>query len=215
MKHILSLSFLFLALSCQSKEKISNIKTQTTAVQMEVEKGKEVATLAGGCFWCTEAVFLELDGISKVDPGYIGGARPNPTYQQVSSGASGHAEAIEITFDPKIISYGEILEVFFATHDPTTLNRQGNDVGTQYRSEVFYHNDEQKEIAEAYIALLNKENTYGKPVVTKVSLASTFYFAEDYHKNYYADNRSQSYCVYVVTPKVEKVRKLFKDKLKK
>ena len=215
MKHILSLSFLFLALSCQSKEKISNIKTQTTPVKMEVEKGKEVATLAGGCFWCTEAVFLELDGISKVVPGYIGGARANPTYQQVSSGASGHAEAIEITFDPKIISYGEILEVFFATHDPTTLNRQGNDVGTQYRSEVFYHNDEQKETAESYIALLDKENTYGKAVVTKVSAAPTFYFAEDYHKNYYADNRSQSYCVYVVTPKVEKVRKLFKDKLKK
>lgn len=182
---------------------------------MEQSKNMETATFAGGCFWCTEAVFLELDGVVSVVSGYIGGRRPHPTYEQVTSGATGHAEAVQIQFDADKISFGELLEIFFATHDPTTLNRQGNDVGTQYRSEIFYHNESQQQLSRAYIELLNRENTYGKPVVTAVSAASVFYPAEDYHQNYYAQNKRQPYCVYVVTPKVEKVRTKFSDKLKK
>ncbi|HEY0046035.1 MAG TPA: peptide-methionine (S)-S-oxide reductase MsrA [Flavobacterium sp.] len=181
---------------------------------MNNEKGTETAIFAGGCFWCTEAVFLELDGVKSVASGYIGGKNPNPTYKEVCSGETGHAEAIQIVFDPSKITFGELLEIFFATHDPTTLNRQGNDVGTQYRSEIFYFNDSQKEQSEEYIALLNNQNTFGKNVVTKVSPASKFYVAEDYHQNYYNQNKSQSYCSYVITPKVEKVRTKFKEKLK-
>jgi peptide-methionine (S)-S-oxide reductase len=179
----------------------------------EIEN-KEVATLAGGCFWCTEAVFLKLKGVDSAVSGYIGGHTVNPTYKEICNGDTGHAEAIEITYDPKSISFGELLEVFFATHDPTTLNRQGNDVGTQYRSEIFYHNDAQKEMAENYIALLTKENTFGKPIVTKISKAPLFYKAENYHNNYYNENKSQGYCSYVITPKIEKLEKLFKDKIK-
>lgn len=175
----------------------------------------ETATFAGGCFWCTEAIFLELNGVKKVTSGYTGGARANPTYEQVSSGATGHAEATEIVFDPSLISFGELLEVFFSTHDPTTLNQQGADIGTQYRSEIFYHSDEQKKIAEDYIAQMTSLNTFGKPIVTRISKATTFYAAEDYHQNYYKRNQNQSYCHYVITPKVDKVRKLYKEKLKK
>lgn len=206
-----------ITISCQSKEKESEqlISENKEPVKMEVEKGLEIATFGGGCFWCTEAIFLELDGVKKVESGYIGGKTANPTYEEVSTGTTGHAEATQITFDPTKISFGELLEIFFATHDPTTLNRQGADVGTQYRSEVFYHNDEQKKITEDYIKVLNTENTYGKPVVTKVSAASKFYVAEDYHQNYYARNKEKSYCSYVITPKVEKVRKQYSDKLKK
>ncbi|MFC4818431.1 MULTISPECIES: peptide-methionine (S)-S-oxide reductase MsrA [unclassified Flavobacterium] len=182
---------------------------------MGISNGKETAIFAGGCFWCTEAVFLELNGVESIKPGYIGGKSSNPTYEEVCSGYSGHAEAVKIVFDPTKISYGELLEVFFATHDPTTINRQGADVGSQYRSEVFTTNAQQKELATAYIKLLNDENTFGKKVVTKVSDASTFYVAEDYHQNYYNQNKEKSYCTYVITPKVEKVRKEFKDKLKK
>ncbi len=174
----------------------------------------ETATFAGGCFWCTEAVFLEIAGVRSVVPGYTGGKTKNPTYKEICNGDTGHAEAIQIVFDPKQVGFGELLEVFFATHDPTTLNRQGNDVGTQYRSEIFYHSEEQKKLAEDYIALLDTEGTFGKKVVTKISPAVTFYPAEDYHKNYYARNKDQSYCRYVITPKVEKVRSKFKDRLK-
>ncbi|TGD59394.1 peptide-methionine (S)-S-oxide reductase MsrA [Flavobacterium humi] len=202
-------------LGCQSdKLKKANVinKKQVT---MDLKKGNEVAIFAGGCFWCTEAVFLELDGVQSVKPGYIGGTIPNPSYDDVCSGYSGHAEAIQIVFDPAKITYGELLEVFFATHDPTTVNRQGADVGTQYRSEVFATNAQQKELALTYIQLLNAQNTYGKLVVTKVSDAPEFYIAEDYHQNYYNQNKEKSYCSYVITPKVDKVRELFKDKLKK
>lgn len=204
-----------ITISCQSKEKEQLISEVKEPVKMEVEKGLEVATFGGGCFWCTEAIFLELDGVKKVESGYIGGKTPNPTYEEVSTGTTGHAEATQITFDPSKISFGELLEIFFATHDPTTLNRQGADVGTQYRSEVFYHSDEQKKIAEDYIKLLDSQNTFGKPVVTKVSPATKFYIAEDYHQNYYARNKEKSYCSYVITPKVEKVRKQYSEKLKK
>ena len=182
---------------------------------METQEKMEVATFAGGCFWCTEAVFLELNGVQSVLSGYIGGKTVDPTYKDICNGDTGHAEAIQITFDSSKISFQELLEIFFATHDPTTLNRQGNDSGTQYRSEIFYHNENQKKISESYIALLTKENTFGKPIVTVISPAPKFYEAEDYHQNYYNQNKSQGYCSYVITPKVEKVRKLFKDKLKK
>ncbi|GEL11485.1 peptide-methionine (S)-S-oxide reductase [Flavobacterium glycines] len=181
---------------------------------MEKEIMTEVATLAGGCFWCTEAVFLELKGVQKVVSGYIGGKTVNPTYKEICQGDTGHAEAIQITFDPNVISFGELLELFFATHDPTTLNRQGNDVGTQYRSEIFYHNEEQREISEDFIRFLTQEAVFDKPIVTKVSPASTFYDAEEYHQNYYNQNKSQGYCSFVITPKINKVRAYFKDKLK-
>jgi peptide-methionine (S)-S-oxide reductase len=211
MKKGIVLLLSLLSISCESKSKNME-KMEPTA--MNVTKGKETAIFAGGCFWCTEAVFLELRGVENVLPGYIGGKTQNPTYEEVCSGYSGHAEAIKIVFDPSKISYGELLEVFFATHDPTTINRQGADVGSQYRSEIFTTNETQKEIATAYIELLNNENTFGKKVVTKISSAPTFYVAEDYHKNYYNQNKDKSYCSYVITPKIDKVRKTFKDKLK-
>lgn len=181
---------------------------------MEKEEMIEVATFAGGCFWCTEAVFLELKGVDTVVSGYIGGNTLNPTYKEICQGDTGHAEAIQISFNPEVISFGELLELFFATHDPTTLNRQGNDVGTQYRSEIFYHNDQQREISEDFIRFLAQEAVFEKPIVTKVSVASTFYEAEEYHQNYYNQNKSQGYCSFVITPKINKVRTYFKDKLK-
>ena len=211
MKKGIVLLLSFLSISCESKSKNME-KIEPSA--MGVAKGNETAIFAGGCFWCTEAVFLELKGVQNVLPGYIGGKTQNPTYEEVCSGYSGHAEAIKIVFDPKTISFGELLEVFFATHDPTTINRQGADVGSQYRSEIFTTNDSQREIAMAYIQLLNDENTFEKKIVTKVSNAPTFYVAEDYHKNYYNQNKDKSYCSYVITPKIDKVRKTFKDKLK-
>lgn len=214
MKKLLAIALAFSTMACQSKEKKTMTETQKSEETID-QKNLEIATFAGGCFWCTEAVFLQIDGVKSVLPGYIGGTTINPTYEEISTGKTGHAEAIEITFDPKKVSFGELLEIFFATHDPTTLNRQGADVGTQYRSEVFYHNELQKQITEDYIALMNTENTFGKPLVTAVSKASKFYEAEDYHKNYYSRNTNQSYCTYVITPKIEKLNKQFKDKLKK
>lgn len=214
MKKIFATLLALISISCQSKEK-RMIQPVKEPVKMEIEKNEEIATFAGGCFWCTEAIFLELDGVKSVVSGYIGGTISNPTYEEVSSGSSGHAEATQITFDPKKISFGELLEIFFATHDPTTLNRQGADVGTQYRSEVFYHNEEQKKITEDYIAQMTAAYTFGSPIVTKVSPAPQFYAAEDYHQNYYSRNKNQSYCSYVITPKIKKLKEGFKDKLKK
>lgn len=181
---------------------------------MEKEVKMEMATFAGGCFWCTEAVFLELKGVEAIVSGYIGGKTMNPTYKEICQGDTGHAEAIQITFNPEVISFGELLELFFATHNPTTLNRQGNDVGTQYRSEIFYHNEEQRAISEDFIRFLTHEDVFGKPIVTQLSPVSTFFEAEDYHQNYYNQNKSQGYCSYVITPKIDKVRQYFKDKLK-
>lgn len=174
----------------------------------------ETATLGGGCFWCTEAIFKSLKGVETVESGYSGGHTKNPTYKEVCTGETGHAEVIQITFDPKIISFDEILEVFFETHDPTSLNRQGADAGTQYRSVIFYHSPEQKEKAEAYKARLNKENVFNKPVVTEIKAFDKFYKAENYHQNYFANNRSQGYCQFVIVPKIEKFKKIFKNKLK-
>ena len=172
------------------------------------------ATFAGGCFWCTEAVYAQLKGVKRVTSGYIGGQLPNPTYKQVCTGQTGHAEAIEIEYDPEAVSFAKLLEVFFATHDPTTLNRQGADVGTQYRSGVFYHDSEQKRIAEEVIAKLDAARVFPRKIVTEVTPASTFYKAEDYHQDYFANNPQQPYCQAVAAPKVEKVRKVFKDLVK-
>ncbi len=174
----------------------------------------EVATLGGGCFWCTEAVFSELKGVEKAEPGYSGGSLPNPSYEQVCSGKTGHAEVVQVTFDPTAISYRDILDVFFATHDPTTLNRQGNDVGTQYRSVIFYHNEEQKATAEKTIEELTEAKTLNAPIVTQVEPFKAFYQAEEYHKNYFKRHPEQAYCQVVIAPKVAKFRKLFLPKLK-
>jgi len=174
----------------------------------------ETAIFAGGCFWCTEAIFKEMKGVISVIPGYTGGKRTNPTYEQVTTGATGHAEAVKIEFDPSQVSYEELLQVFFATHDPTTLNRQGNDVGTQYRSAIFYTNDKQKELAKAYIKFLNNSDVFDQYIVTEVVPATKFYEAEDYHKNYLARNPDNPYCQFVVLPKLEKFRKHFKKQLK-
>ena len=173
------------------------------------------ATFAGGCFWCTEAVYERIDGVRSVTSGYIGGEVPNPTYKDVCTGLTGHAEAVEIEFDPAVVPYEKLLEVFFATHDPTTLNRQGADVGTQYRSGVFYPDDEQKRIAEDVIRRLDAARVFPGKIVTEVTKATTFYPAEAYHQDYFANNPRQPYCQAVVAPKVDKVRKVFKDLLAK
>ncbi len=204
---------LILISSCEGKMKNKNQEFKEP-IKMNIQDGKEIATFAGGCFWCTEAIFLELKGVEEVVSGYIGGTVKNPSYREVSAGTTGHAEAIQITFDPKLIAYEDLLEIFFSTHNPTTLNRQGADVGTQYRSEIFYHSEEQKKAAEDYIALIEKEKLYDTPIVTKVSSAVVFYKAEDYHQDYYNQNKSQGYCQMVIAPKLDKLRKYYKSKLK-
>jgi len=181
---------------------------------MASQNNKEVATLGGGCFWCLEAVFADLIGVEKVESGYSGGAAVDPTYRQVCSGTTGHAEVVQVTFDPKVISFKEILEVFFSIHDPTTPNRQGADMGTQYRSAVYYHNPEQKTITEQAIKEVNAEGIWAAPIVTEVAPFSKFYKAEDYHQNYYKGNPEQMYCQLVIKPKVVKFRKRFIEKLK-
>ena len=176
---------------------------------------REIATLAGGCFWCLEAVYDQLKGVESVESGYIGGHTPNPTYRDVCSGGTGHAEVVRITFDPKIASYRDLLNVFFVVHDPTTLNRQGNDEGTQYRSAIFYHSPEQKRVAEETVAELEAQHVYDNPVVTEILPAGTFHLAEDYHQEYFERNPQQPYCRFVVAPKVAKFRKTFLDRLKR
>ena len=174
----------------------------------------EVVTLAGGCFWCTEAFFSIVRGVETVEPGYTGGSKSNPTYEEVSLGKTGHAEAVQITFDPNQISFKEILEIFFATHDPTTLNRQGPDVGTQYRSAIFYQNEKQRITAETVIKDLNKEQIWDSPIVTKLEPFKVFYKAEDYHKDYFKRNPNQAYCQAIITPKIAKLQQRFFMKLK-
>lgn len=174
----------------------------------------ELATLAGGCFWCLEAVFQQLRGVSKVVSGYSGGSIPNPSYQAVCTGATGHAEVTQVSFDPVVISYRDLLDVFFTIHDPTTLNRQGADEGTQYRSAIFYHSPEQKGVAEGVIKELEAEKVWDDPIVTEVVPLETFYAAENYHQDYYARNASQPYCRAVIAPKVAKLRSKYFEKLK-
>jgi peptide-methionine (S)-S-oxide reductase len=179
-----------------------------------VIEGMDTATFGAGCFWCIEAVFQDLKGVQSVTSGYTGGFVKNPSYKEVCTGRTGHAEVAQIVFDPEVISFDELLEVFWKTHDPTTLNRQGNDVGTQYRSSVFYHNADQKEKAQYYKSKLDESGAYPNPIVTTIEELTDFYVAEDYHQNYYNNNSSQPYCTFVIQPKVEKFRKAFADKLK-
>ena len=175
---------------------------------------KEIATLGGGCFWCTEAVFLELRGVEQVEPGYAGGTVANPTYEQVCSGRTGHAEVVQVTFNPNVISYGELLKIFFTVHDPTTLNRQGADVGTQYRSVIFYHNDEQKSVARQIVNEVTAAKLWYAPIVTQIEPFKAFYKAEDYHLEYFKNNPRQPYCQIVIAPKVRKLREHYTEKLK-
>jgi len=175
----------------------------------------EKATLAGGCFWCLEAVFKYLKGVLEVLPGYSGGHTANPTYEEVCKDITGHAEVVQISFEPEVISYRDLLEIFFSIHDPTTLNRQGGDIGTQYRSAIFYHNEEQKEQALAMIRSLEEEQVYEDPIVTQVEKLEIFYPAEEYHRNYYERNPEQAYCAVVIAPKLAKFRAKYKEKLNK
>lgn len=172
----------------------------------------EIATLGGGCFWCVEAIYQDLKGVSKVESGYSGGHIDNPTYKEVCSGLTGHAEVIQVTFDPEIISFADILRIFFTVHDPTTLNRQGNDSGTQYRSVIYYHSEEQKKTAET--VKIEAQEAWDDPIVTEITAFDMFYKAEDYHQNYFKDNPNQGYCSFIIAPKVKKFREKYKDRLK-
>ena len=174
----------------------------------------KTAIVAGGCFWCTEAVFLDVKGVTKVESGYIGGQLPDPSYEEVCSGTTGHAEAIRVTYDPAVLNSRDLLGIFFATHDPTQLNRQGHDTGTQYRSAVFYASEEEKREAQTVIDEIGSQDVFGAPIVTTLEPATTFYVAEGYHQNYYAQNRLQPYCMAVITPKVSKFRKQFTERLR-
>ena len=204
-----------LVMSAGCRPKTNNV-TKDEKINMSDQSTKlDTATFGEGCFWCTEAVFERLNGVKSVVSGYSGGSVPNPTYEAVCTGKTGHAEVTQIIYDPAEISYQELLIVFFRTHDPTSLNRQGADSGTQYRSVIFYHDDKQKELAEFAKKKINEEKLYDKPVVTEISPFKVFYKAENYHQDYYNNNPNQGYCVYVIAPKLEKFEKLFKDKLKK
>ena len=202
-------------ISC-AENKNSNIHMTSDLTSLQNGNYKtDTATFGTGCFWCTEAIFEQLNGVLKVSSGYSGGHVDNPSYKDVCDGTTGHAEVVQIVYDPEKITFDELLEVFWQTHDPTTLNRQGNDVGTQYRSAIFYHNDEQKAKAEKYKAELNTSGAFNKPLVTEITSFSKFYVAENYHQDYYNNNGSQPYCYYVIKPKMEKFQKVFKDKIKR
>jgi len=188
-----------------------NLTGQTNNKNISMEK----ATLGAGCFWCIEAIFQNLEGVESVISGYTGGKIKNPTYKEVCSGLTGHAEVAQVTYDPKVISFDELLEVFWQTHDPTTLDRQGNDVGSQYRSAIYYHNPEQQKVAERSKQKWNQAGVYPNRIVTEISPLEEFYVAEDYHQDYFSQNGSQPYCSYVIKPKLDKFKKTFKDKLKK
>jgi len=194
--------------------KKNNKMTDLPKTNTEVPQGYEVATLGSGCFWCIEAIYQDVVGIENVLSGFSGGHIENPSYQQATSGTSGHAEVIQFFYDPKVISFPEILEIFWATHDPTTLNRQGNDVGPQYRSAVFYHTPQQQEEAAYFKNRLMEEKAFDKPIVTEITPFSNFYVADEYHQNYYKLNAGQGYCQFIIRPKVEKFKKAFADKLK-
>jgi peptide-methionine (S)-S-oxide reductase len=193
----------------------AKIMTARPITPDEVPAGKEVATLGGGCFWCLEAVYDDLKGVEAVESGYMGGEVRNPSYKQVCSGDTGHAEVVRVTFDPTVISFRDVLEVFFVIHDPTTLNQQGNDIGTQYRSAIFYHSPEQQRVARDVVGQLERDKVYSNPIVTEVTPASEFWIAEDYHQEYFRNNLGQPYCMWVVAPKVQKFRKHFLAKVKK
>ena len=220
MKALLTTSIIGLTtlLSCGQKSttitKLNN-DNNMEPINQQALPSVEVATFANGCFWCTEAIFEELEGVIRATSGYTGGEVVNPTYKEVCGGQTGHAECLQITYDPAKISFDELLAVFWETHDPTTLNRQGADAGTQYRSGIFYHNQEQKEKAEKYKAALDKSGAFNKPIVTEITAFTKFYPAEDYHQQYFENNENANpYCKIVIRPKLDKFRKVFKDKLK-
>jgi len=208
----LSAMMLLAGVSCGQQSAADASKTMAT--EKKEQSGLQVATFGNGCFWCTEAIFQRLNGVDKVVSGYSGGKVKNPTYKEVCSGLTGHAEVIQITYDPKKITFDELLEVFWKTHDPTTLNRQGADEGTQYRSAVFYHSEEQKNLATEYRKKLDASGAFNNPIVTEITPFSEFYPAEDYHQNYFNLNGTAPYCSFVIQPKIEKFQKVFKSKLK-
>lgn len=213
---VVSFWFLFAVSGCSQTSDaggVLNLKSDNKEMVSDTS-ATEIATLGAGCFWCVEAVFQRLEGVVSVESGYSGGDVKNPGYKEVCAGLTGHAEVARITFKPSVISFEEILEVFFISHDPTQINRQGNDVGTQYRSAIFTHSDEQLAIATKAVAAANESGLWPEPLATEVGPIKNYYKAEDYHQNYYNDNTRQPYCSFVITPKVEKVKKLFKDKLK-
>lgn len=206
--------FLLFTLSLSCAQTKSNNGSGTLEINKAISSGVDTATFAAGCFWCVEEQFKQLDGVTAVISGYTGGTVANPSYTQVITGRTGHAEACNIVYNPATISYDELLAAFFVAHDPTQLNRQGADVGTQYRSAIFYHNEDQKKLADYYIKQLDDEGAYDKKIVTEVSPYDQFYVAEDYHQDYYVNNMSEPYCQMVIKPKLEKFRKVFKRKLK-
>ena len=220
-KAVTIVTALFFMLACghntSNPNKIAmNIETNTQPVNIHsTNQTIDTATFGAGCFWCVEAVFQRLDGVISIKSGYSGGTVKNPSYKEVCNGTTGHAEVCQIVFDKSKISFDELLQVFWKTHDPTTLNQQGNDFGTQYRSVIFYHNAEQKQLAEKYKKQINEEHAYPNPIITEITPFKNYYEAEDYHQNYFNQNGSESYCKYVIQPKVEKFEKIFKDKMKK
>jgi peptide-methionine (S)-S-oxide reductase len=214
MKTIMLTTLLVSVISLVSCNPSSSQNSVMTSETIPAGIKTDTATFGTGCFWCTEALFQELKGVLKVTSGYSGGTVKNPSYEAVCTGTTGHAECLQIIFDPKVISFDELLEVFWEAHDPTTLNRQGNDVGTQYRSVIFFHNDEQKKKSEEYKVKLDKSGAFNNPIVTEISPFTRFYAAEDYHQDYYRLHGSQPYCTFVIRPKVEKFEKVFKNKLK-
>jgi peptide-methionine (S)-S-oxide reductase len=207
---------LFISLATVSSNSTAHFSTDqiNNMTNSKNDTGIQVATFGSGCFWCTEAIFQDVEGVEKVESGYMGGTVKNPTYKEVCSGLTGHAEVIQLTYNPKKVSFDELLEIFWKTHDPTTLNKQGADVGSQYRSVVFYHTQEQKQLVEQYKKELTEAKAFDQPIVTEITPASVFYKAENYHQNYYNLNGNAPYCAYVIQPKVEQFKHAFKEKLK-
>ncbi|MDQ1266720.1 MAG: peptide-methionine (S)-S-oxide reductase [Bacteroidota bacterium] len=214
MKNLLIIFLLLIIYSCNSEQKMETEKQGQKKISDNMKGATDTAVFAGGCFWCLEAEFQELKGVYSVESGYSGGNMENPSYEDVCTGTTGYAEAVKVVFNPDIISFEKLLEVFWTIHDPTTLNRQGHDIGTQYRSAIFSMNDVQQLSAEKYMKLLNAQKVYEKPIVTEISPLKNFYMAEDYHLNYYKNNPYQPYCSIVIKPKLDKIRSVFKDLLK-
>lgn len=210
-----SLMFCLFFASCKAEQSsIQNNNSQDKTMKAEFTDTTAVATFGAGCFWCVEAIFQDLKGVYSVESGYMGGEKQDPTYKEVCTGTTGHAEVCRIVYDPRMLTFRELLEVFWQTHDPTTLNRQGNDIGTQYRSAIFYYSDEQKQEAEFYKTQIDKSGAFDDPIVTTLEQADVFYPAEDYHQNYFNQNGDQPYCAFVIKPKVEKFKKVFSSRLK-
>ncbi|MBK1439749.1 peptide-methionine (S)-S-oxide reductase MsrA [Parapedobacter sp. ISTM3] len=215
MRILLVISAAMLCTACLQTANTNTSQAQVQRHDGDGSVGTDTATFAGGCFWCTEAQFQQLAGVDTVISGYTGGTVANPSYKQVTTGRTGHAEAVNVVYRPDVISYDELLEAFFIAHDPTQLNRQGNDIGPQYRSSIFYHDEEERKKAEYYIQRLNEERVYNQPIVTTLEPYTVFYVAEDYHQNYFNLNPKQAYCQYVIVPKLEKFKAVFKERLKR